>query len=196
MPCSNRIASFPELIFLAKVDCIRVEWMLNLSITKLINIFCVLIPSHQWKWKCWSLSGFRVFVILPERPSVLWILFLFICSFPVAVGLCCWASFPSWRCRPSLTAVLLCPHGGRPWCRAQAWLPWGMRILSGPGWKPCPCVGRQILNHWTTRDPRDPHFSVTDLAGFWSPSSFLLIKILLISFIFSHNHSSFSPGKA
>ena len=98
------------------------------------------------------------------------------------------------------------------------WLP----LLQGTGWKAC---GRHWLwrtgliaswpanSSWTrdgthvpvlvgrfltvvSRDPRDPHFPVTNLAVFWSPSSFLLIKILLISFMFSHNHSSFSLGKA
>lgn len=116
-------------------------------------------------------------------------------------------AFPSCSERPSLTAVLLAVaalvaehrlEGMRPSLVVAHRLGCleACEFFLDPGWNPCPCVGRQILDHWISRDPRDPHFSVTNLAVFWSPSSFLLIKILLISFIFSHNHSSFSLGKA
>ena len=135
----------------------------------------------------------------PGRPSVLWILLLFICSFPVAVGLCCRASFPSLRRGPlslqccSALAVAALAAGHRLGCLAAC--EFSMRILPGPGWNPCPCVGRQILNLGPPVIP-ETHIFQWQIWLFLKPFLILLIKILLISFIFSHNHSSFSPGKA
>ena len=39
-------------------------------------------------------------------------------------------------------------------CPTQIYLPWGMWDLSSPprDWTCAPCFGRQILNHWTTRE--------------------------------------------
>ena len=37
-------------------------------------------------------------------------------------------------------------------CGIWAQLLYGMQDLPGSGIKPIPCTGRQILNHWTTRD--------------------------------------------
>ena len=34
-----------------------------------------------------------------------------------------------------------------------------MRNLQGPELNPCPCTGRQILNHWTIRLVQDSHFN-------------------------------------
>ena len=28
----------------------------------------------------------------------------------------------------------------------------GLWNLPGPGWKVCPCIGRWVLHHWTTRE--------------------------------------------
>ena len=72
------------------------------------------------------------------------------CRSLVAVGLCCRASFPSLRRGPlslqccSALAVAALAAGHRLGCLAAC--EFSMRILPGPGWNPCPCVGRQILN--------------------------------------------------
>ena len=38
-------------------------------------------------------------------------------------------------------------------CGTLAWLPWAMWDISSPvrDWTHVPCIGRQILNHWTTK---------------------------------------------
>ena len=41
-------------------------------------------------------------------------------------------------------------------CGAWVLLLCGMWDLLGEGLNPCPCAGRQILNHWTPREVLDP----------------------------------------
>ena len=71
------------------------------------------------------------------------------------------ASSPSWG-----TEVLcyIMPDLSLQCCSTQAWLPHGM-------WNPCslirdqtcvPCIARQILNHWTTREVPDSHCCTVD----------------------------------
>ena len=49
------------------------------------------------------------------------------------------------------------------WCGMRASLPHSMWDLSSPtrGWTCVPCIGRQILNHWTAREVLHIYFRIS-----------------------------------
>ena len=88
--------------------------------------------------------------------------------------------------------------GGFSSCRMQASLPHGMRDLSSPtrAQTLVPCIGRRILNHWTTREV--PKFGVYIL-GTRKCSlpnlSFLLLCAITLIFCWVPTHSASFLGR-
>ena len=130
----------------------------------------------RWTWVCVNSRSWWT-----GRPGVLW----FMGSKRVRHD---WATELNWNCLPErlyhlyfwLSQVLTVAHGIfteayrlLSSCGSQAHVPWGLWDLSSLTRDPVctPCNGRQILNHWTTRE-------ILRLHHFMFPPQMFVIQFL------------------
>ena len=94
-------------------------------------------------------------LLVVAPPLLFFLIFIYVFLAALRLHCCVWA-FPVVAHR--LLIVVASPaveHGlafaGFSSCSTWASLPRGMWNLPAQGSNPCPCIGRQIPNHWTTR---------------------------------------------
>ena len=123
-----------------------------------------------------------------------WVVFLlhiyFILLFLAASSLKLWHAGPFIvRCR----LFSSCSAYGLSGCGVRASLPHSMWGLSSPtrGWTCVPCIGRQILNHWTTREVLHIYFRISSSQPYLKTTE-LYEKLLLLSSLSHYFYFIFS----
>ena len=133
----------------------HVKFRIRLSIRNFFGILLEISLSYMWIWGgmisllCWFFQTMNTVCF----SSFLWFLSSFkkcylLIYFGYTGSLLWCAGFPSYSSRALAS------------CRVLASLPWGMWDFRSPTrdqtW--VPCIGRWILNHWTTREVSSPTF--------------------------------------